>query len=138
MVDKSLCVDFADAILAHYQYKLGFDTFITAARNVITCLVFDKTISESEIPIAAKYMLEEVASGFGLQSSQISDMSANFPRLAVEFDNSTTGKIIQAVNVRRYMIGPDGQLDPTKLTADNVMRNGYELIAMQLMQKGKK
>lgn len=137
MVDRSLCVDFADAIVAHYQYELGFETFIIAAKNVITCLVFDKTISESEIPIAVKYMLEEVASGFGLQPSQIKDMSANFPRLAVEFDNNTTGKIIQAVNAHRYMIGPGGQLDPNKLMADNIMKNGYNLIVMQLMQKDK-
>ena len=49
MVNKALCTDFADMIVAHFDYKLGLDTFVTTARNIITALVFDKTISEASI-----------------------------------------------------------------------------------------
>ena len=134
MVNKALCTDFADMIVAHFDYKLGLDTFVTTARNIITALVFDKTISEAEIPLTARYMLERVAEGFGLDNKQVDEISSIFPSLSVEFDAHTIGPIISSVNAG-YCVGPNGEIDYSKMTAENMLKNGYELVALTLMRE---
>ncbi len=138
MVDKSLCIDFVDAILAHYDYKLNFETFITEVRNVITALEFDKTIQKSEVPIAARYMIEQVADVWKIDQSWIDQTCKIFPRLTAEFDTSTIGPIIQSVNAKRIYIGPDGKPDKSKMTPENIIKNGYKLVAIMMMKQIKK
>ena len=123
-VDKSLAEDFANAILAIHKYQLMFPTYITNMKNVIDCLLFDKTLLPKDAPLFARYMLEFVQGGWDLPEDTIASVSSHILNINAEletpFDSSLIGSVIQAVNMKREC---------------SISDNGYTYVVRKMRQR---